>query len=133
MGASLHRVLLVSNRDVYDRYVVPEELERLRHFATFDWLESSVTGLNWVSIMEHPEAEAAVAARIGDVDALCICHGSPRITAEVIAAAPEFRLIIELTGDRFAGRIDVEAVAARGIRIVDVNSGSSYPVAEWGR
>ena len=49
----------------------------------------------------------------------------------MLDAAPRLKLIGELEGDRFANRIDVEAAAERGIRVVDTTHGSSLPVAEW--
>lgn len=131
MSSTRPKVLLVCNQDVRERYVTQPDLDRLLRFADFDWLETSVAGFNWVSVSDDPEATARVAAHVGGVEALLVCHGSPRISAAVMDAGPKLRFIGELTGDRFAARIDVEAAAARGIRVVDTTNGSSYPVAEW--
>jgi phosphoglycerate dehydrogenase-like enzyme len=68
---------------------------------------------------------------VGEVDGLVVCHGSPRIGAEILAAAPKLRVVGELEGDRFAARIDLEAAQVHGVRVVDTTNGSSYGVAEW--
>lgn len=125
------KVVLVCNQDHHARYAVQPELSRLGQFADFDWLECNVSGFNWVSVPEDPEAEARVLSRVGDVDALILSAGAPRITGEIIAAAPRLRFIGEMTGDRFGARIDTEVAFTRGIRVVDTTNGSSYPVAEW--
>lgn len=125
------RVLLVSNQNVHDRYVTRPDLDRLAQFADFDWLESSVTGGSWTETPDDPAAVERLAARVGDVDALLVCHGSPRISDAILDRAPKLRLIGEIEGDRFAARIDVEAAQARGIRVTDTTNGSSYPVSEW--
>ena len=62
---------------------------------------------------------------------IVVCHGAPRIDAEILDRAPQLKFIGELEGDRFAARIDLEACWQRGIRTVDTTQGSSYPVAEW--
>src|SRR4051794_38741247 len=55
----------------------------------------------------NPEAESALADFASDLDVLVVCHGAPRVTERVFAAAPDLRMVGELEGDRFAGRIDV--------------------------
>src|SRR5579859_3580027 len=131
MSSPRPQVLLVCNRQIHDWHLTPANRERLAAIADLEWLEADVPGFDWVSAPEAPEVTRAISARAGAIDALLVCHGSPRIGADVLAAAPRLRLIGELTGDRFAARIDVEAAAAHGIRIVDTTNGSSYPVAEW--
>lgn len=125
------KVLFACNEDVYRRYVTEPDLARLNRFADLEWVNCAVTGFDWVSVPDDPEATARVLARVADVDVIFVSHGAPRISAEIIAAAPKLRFIGELTGDRFGARIDVDAAAARGIRVVDTTNGSSYPVAEW--
>ena len=125
------KILLVCNREIHDWHLTPDNLDRLRRFADLEWLESSVAGFDWVSVPEAPEVTARIAARAGEADAILVCHGAPRIGPQVIDAAPRLKLIGELTGDRFAARVDVDAATARGIRVVDTTNGSSYPVAEW--
>ena len=53
--------------------------------------------------------------RVGDVDAVVVCHGCPTIDAEVMDSAPNLKLVGELEGDRFAARIDLDAAWERGI------------------
>ena len=111
----------------------PPDVERLRQFADLDWLECGVPfdRTVWTEVPDDPEATKLVASRVGEVDGLIVCHGSPRISDAILDAAPGLRIIGELEGDRFAARIDVEAAQARGVRVVDTTNGSSYGVAEW--
>jgi D-3-phosphoglycerate dehydrogenase len=127
------RVLLIASRGVRERLLLPPDVERLGVFADFDWLECDVPfdRTTWTTVPEDPGATALVASRVGDVDAVIVCHGSPRVGRELLDAAPRLRLVGELEGDRFAARIDVEAAEARGVRVVDTTNGSSYGVAEW--
>lgn len=76
-------------------------------------------------------AERRLAAFAADADVLVVTHGAPRVTAAVLDTCPRLRLVGELEGDRFAGRIDVAAASERGIVVVDTTHGSSLPVAEF--
>jgi phosphoglycerate dehydrogenase-like enzyme len=127
------RVLLVSNASVHERMLRPPDLDRLRAFADFDWLECDVPfdRTDWTTVPDDPAATSLVASRVGEVDALVVCHGSPRIGPAILDAAPRLKIVGELEGDRFAARTDVEAAQARGVRVVDTTNGSSYGVAEW--
>jgi phosphoglycerate dehydrogenase-like enzyme len=111
----------------------PVDVERLRGFTDFDWLECDVPfdRMDWTTVPDDPGATALVSSRVGDADGLIVCHGSPRIGTAILAAAPNLRIVGELEGDRFAARIDVEAAQAHGVRVVDTTNGSSYGVAEW--
>lgn len=133
MASNRPQILLVANRNVHERMLMPVDVERLQQFADFAWLACDVPfdRTTWTSVPEDPDATRAVAARIGDVDGLIVCHGSPRISTEILDAAPKLQIIGELEGDRFAARIDVEAAIARGVRVTDTTNGSSYGVAEW--
>ena len=129
MTASEHKVLIVCNQRVRDMSFLPSDLARLSKIADWEWLhlEGGVAfGPN-----EDPEAVSQLIERVGDVDCLVVSHGSPMISAEVMDAALNLKLIGELEGDRFAYRIDVESAWERGIRTVDTTQGSSYPVSEW--
>jgi phosphoglycerate dehydrogenase-like enzyme len=125
------KVVLASTRDAMARDVTEPELERLRRIADFRYGEFD-RPTSWD---EPPPPDAETDRRliefIGDADALIVCHGSPRITGEIMDASPNLAFIGELEGDRFARRIDVEAAWERGIRTVDTTNGSSYGVAEW--
>lgn len=80
---------------------------------------------------ENTEAVDALVAFADNLDALLVCHGSPRITGAILDRLPNLRLIAEVEGDRFSQRIDVDAAAERGVTVVDTTNGSSYPVSEW--
>jgi D-3-phosphoglycerate dehydrogenase len=125
--------MLVSNRIVRERMLAPPDLERLGGFADFEWLECDVPfdRTVWTTVPDDPAATTLVASRVGEVEALVVCHGSPRIGPEILDAAPRLKVVGELEGDRFAARIDVEAAQERGLRVVDTTNGSSYGVAEW--
>jgi phosphoglycerate dehydrogenase-like enzyme len=127
------RVLLVSTEDVRQRMLRQPDVERLVQFADFSWLECNVPfdRMLWTEVPEDPSATALVSSRVADVDGLIVCHGSPRISDQILDVAPQLKIIGELEGDRFAARIDVEAAHERGVRVVDTTNGSSYGVAEW--
>src|SRR3954469_23220532 len=94
-----------------------DDVERLHQFADLDWLECDVPfdRTLWTEVPEDPAATALVDSRVGDVDGLIVCPGSPRISDQILDAAPALRIIGELEGDRFAARIDVEAAQGRGV------------------
>ncbi|MEZ4869939.1 MAG: hydroxyacid dehydrogenase [Caldilineaceae bacterium] len=124
-------VLFAFGQQVWDGFMDPAELPRLESFADWHWLPCEGGGRTYFRAQEDPATSAAVRDVIAGYDALVLCHGAPWIDGTILDAAPNLRLIGELEGDRFAGRIDLEAAWARGIRTVDVTNGSSYPVAEW--
>jgi phosphoglycerate dehydrogenase-like enzyme len=125
------QVGIACNREVRDRYIAEVDLTRLESFADFHWAEFD-EDTSWD---DAPVASEKVKVRftefVSGLDALVVCHGSPRVDFDVIAASPNLRLIGELEGDRFAQRIDVTAALARDVRAVDTTHGSSYPVSEW--
>ena len=122
-------VLVACGQRVRDKYLPPEEIERLETFADWDWFPCE--GGNIHAASDDAEAAAKLAGRIAGVDALVVCHGSPRIDSAILERADQLRFIGELEGDRFSVRIDLDAAWTRGIRTVDTTNGSSYPVAEW--
>ena len=112
-------------------YVDARDLARLDEFASFDWLEIDLES-EWHRPPPYDaRAEAALAEFALDLDALIVCHGSPRITGSLLSMTPRLRLVGELEGDRLARRIDVSACTTRGVVAVDTTQGSSYPVSEW--
>jgi D-3-phosphoglycerate dehydrogenase len=122
---------LACNRDSYEKDAVPEEVERLRGFADFHYEEFDGPS-DWNEPPPpNPEEDARLIEFARGLDGLIVCHGSPRVTAEVLDAAPSVRIVGELEGDRFAQRIDVAAASARGVRAVDTTHGSSFGVSEW--
>ena len=129
MAISRPKVLLICNERVRDIYMTAPDLERLNTFADWEWF--AWEGGQLFGPNEDSAAAAQLFDRVGEADGIVVCHGAPRISAEVMDRAPHLRIIGELEGDRFANRIDVEAAWERGIRTVDTTNGSSYPVAEW--
>jgi phosphoglycerate dehydrogenase-like enzyme len=128
------RVLICCNTTVREGYIAGEAVARLDALADWEWLPSEGSSNRpgvWGGPSEDPAERERLRARIGEFDALLVCHGAPLIDASILEAAPRLRLVGELEGDRFANRIDVEACAARGVRVTDTTHGSSLPVAEW--
>lgn len=123
------QVLIACSERVRKGYLPPKELARLEEFADWSWFHCEGGGIYDTST--DPETTAQLAAEMGGVDALVVCHGAPRIGAEILDAAPTLRLVGELEGDRFAARLDLETLWSLGVRTVDTTNGSTYPVAEW--
>ena len=125
------KVGLACNGHYMQRGIKQHEVERLKEFSTFEWREFNESS-DWYS---PPVSSSEVNSKFIDfastLDALIVCHGSPRITGEILDAAPSLRLVGELEGDRFAQRIDVAACAERGVKAVDTTHASSLPVSEW--
>lgn len=125
------RVGLACNRRVREHYVAPAELSRLTGVADFCYREFSLP-FGWNELPKSDgRTDAELAEFAAGLDALVVCHGSPRVTAATLDAAPSLRFVGELEGDRFGTRIDVAAAAARGVAVVDTTHGSSPCVAEW--
>ena len=125
------KILFAFSQQVWDGFVDPVELARLETFADWQWVPCEGGGSTYFRAHEDPATSETLRNQIGDADVLIVCHGAPFIDGAILDAAPKLRLIGELEGDRFAGRIDLEAAWARNIRTVDVTNGSSYPVSEW--
>src|SRR5262252_7382686 len=91
-------ILLVSTADVHERMLGPVDVERLGRFADLGWLECGVPfdRTLWTEVPDDPTATALVASHVGDVEALIVCHGSPRISDQILDAAPRLRIIGEL-------------------------------------
>ncbi|MBV9544898.1 MAG: hydroxyacid dehydrogenase [Chloroflexi bacterium] len=128
------RVLICCNATVRREYITGEGVARLEQLADWEWLQSEGASTR-PGVWGGPSEDPAEAQRLRDklsqgYDALIVCHGAPYVD-ELALKAPRLRLVGELEGDRFANRMDVEAAAARGIRVVDTTHGSSLPVAEW--
>ncbi|MCH8230259.1 MAG: hydroxyacid dehydrogenase [Chloroflexi bacterium] len=125
------QVGLACTAEVREQYIDDADLERLEKFADFHWQEFEEE-TSWDAA---PEASDAVQTKFAKftagLDALVVCHGSPRVDEAVLASSGRLKLVGELEGDRFAQRIDVEAAIDRGVRAVDTTHGSSYPVSEW--
>jgi len=132
MSTARPKILLAFDQQVRDGFMDPAEVQRLETFADWTWLPCTGGGRSThARAQDDPSTRTQLREQISGYDALIVCHGAPLIDAAILDAAPTLRLIGELEGDRFAGRIDLEAAWARGIRTVDVTNGSSYPVSEW--
>ena len=129
MSPSRPKVLIACDKNVRENYLDPIELQRLEKLADWSWFECSGGGI--YDAPDDPQKAEAIKEHLRDVDALVLCHGAPRIDADILAHAPKLKIIGELEGDRFAARIDLDAAWERGVRTVDTTNGSSYPVAEW--
>jgi len=131
MSTDRPQIGLACNRASYEQDALPQGVERLQVFADFHY-EQFDEPSDW---NEAPPPNAAADAKLiefaSGLDGLIVCHGSPRITAEILDAVPRVRIVGELEGDRFAQRIDVAAASARGVRAVDTTHGSSFGVSEW--
>lgn len=125
------KILFAFSQRVWDGFVDPAELARLETFADWDLVPCEGGGSTYFRAHDDSATSDALREKIGDADALIVCHGAPFVDASIMDAAPNLHFIGELEGDRFAGRIDLDAAWERGIRTVDVTNGSSYPVSEW--
>ena len=123
------KVLIVCNQQIRDVYFRQDDLDRLQKFADWEWLQAE--GGNGFGPNEDPAVIQALLERVVDVDGIVVCHGSPRLDGRVLDVAPRLRVVGELEGDRFAYRIDTEAMWERAVKTLDTTNGSSYPVAEW--
>jgi D-3-phosphoglycerate dehydrogenase / 2-oxoglutarate reductase len=123
------KILMAFSQRVHDSYLPPAAVERLETFADWDWFPCEGGGI--YDTNQDPEAATRLQGVIGDYQGIIVCHGAPTLTASILDAAPNLRIIGELEGDRFASRIDLDAAWARNIRTVDTTNASSYPVSEW--
>lgn len=121
---------LAAHPSLQARYVAPSDLARLEEHAEVRF-EPFAGAATFGDAAVDRSLSDRLRAFAADLDALIVCHGAPRVTAEVLDAAARLRFVGELEGDRRAGRVDVEAAAARGVVVVDTTHGSSMPTAEW--
>jgi phosphoglycerate dehydrogenase-like enzyme len=122
---------IACRRSVADQYLGAADLARLGEFADVTVAEFDVGGDPCAVPAADPVAEQRLAGFASGLDALVVCHGAPRVTAAVLAAASSRRVVGDIEGDRFAGRIDVDAARDAGVLVVDTTHASSWPVAEW--
>lgn len=122
------RVGIALNRLTRERYFQPDSVRRLELGAEVAWLEFDGPAR---ATHQKPGDRERLAAFVADLDALIVSHGSPRVTAEIMAGAPRLKFIGDTHGDRFAERIDVRAARSSGIAVVDTTNASSDPVAEF--
>ena len=122
---------LVCNKEVYENYINLNDLEKLKESSNFLWMEQN----EFSSWDESPESSIKVKTNLKkftqNLDAIIVCHGSPKITREIIDNSKNLSFIGELEGDRFSRRIDSEYAISKKINVIDTSHGSSYPVSEW--
>lgn len=123
MAEARPHVVILCNQGVREGYIHQDDLNRLSGFADAQWVECN----------DRSEATdpSALKEHLSTAEGLVVSFGAPRITDALLDQAPKLRIVGDMDGDRFAGRIDVAAAWARGVRAVDTTNGSSYPVAEW--
>ncbi len=129
MSAIRPALLLACNENVRQNYLPPTQIERLETFADWRWFPCEGGGI--YDANPDTETAARLKEQLDQVDGLIVCHGAPVISADLIQNAPRLRIVGELEGDRFASRLDLDALWANGVRAVDTTNASSYPVAEW--
>lgn len=125
------RIGIACNAETRRLYLGRDDLDRLGRLGEVQIEEYDVRGADWTNTPWVPELEDRLLDFVADLDVLLVCHGAPRVTARVLAAAPRLRIVGELEGDRFAGRIDVRAAQRAGVLVVDTTHSSSWPVSEW--
>jgi phosphoglycerate dehydrogenase-like enzyme len=125
------RVGIACHPDLRDHYISQADLTRLGTIAEISFADFEAPGDPWGQVPVVPELDDRLAEFASDKDVLLVFHGAPRVTSRVFAAAPNLRLVGDIEGDRFAGRIDVAAARAAGVLVVDTTHASSWPVAEW--
>lgn len=125
------RIGIAVNHQTRFVYLQQGDLDRLGEIADVVIEEYDVPAEAWTLTPEIPEVEERFAAFASDLDVLIVCHGGPRITKRIFDIAPNLKIVGELEGDRFAGRIDVQAARDAGVMVVDTTHSSSWPVSEW--
>lgn len=125
------RVGIACSAATREAYIGAADLERLDQLADVSFAEFEVSGPMWETPPHEPELEERLSRFVVDLDVLIVCHGAPLVSAAVIAAGANLRVIGELEGDRFGRRIDIPAARAAGVMVIDTTHSSSWPVSEW--
>lgn len=125
------RIGIACNAATQKLYLGREDLARLESLGEVIIEEYDVAGADWVMTPTVPEIEDRFLDFVAELDVLLLCHGGPRVTARVLAGAHRLKVVGELEGDRFGGRIDVRAAQEAGVLVVDTTHSSSWPVSEW--
>jgi phosphoglycerate dehydrogenase-like enzyme len=125
------RIGFACNAETYERMMDDGAMAAFKALGTFTHHLCDEPSAWETAPPENPAAVDALVKFAANVDALLVCHGSPRLTGAIMDRMPTVKLIAEVEGDRFSQRIDVNAAAERNITVVDTTNGSSYPVSEW--
>jgi phosphoglycerate dehydrogenase-like enzyme len=122
---------IACSKETREMYLHPDDLDRLGKVATVVIKEYNEKTVDWINTPVIPEIESDFAEFAEGLDALIVCHGGPKITRKVIEAGKRLKVVGELEGDRFNGRIDAAAAKDFGVMVVDTTHSSSWPVSEW--
>lgn len=125
------RIGFACNAETYDRMMDDGAMAAFTALGSFEHHLCDEPSAWETAPPENPAAIDALVKFASNLDALLVCHGSPRLTGAILDRLPNLKLIAEVEGDRFSQRIDVDAAAERGVTVVDTTNGSSYPVSEW--
>src|SRR5437868_6380742 len=98
MRVARPHVVLTCNAYVRNNYVTVPDLARLDQFATWESCELNVDSGNWGPPPEDSAATARLKEVLGNAAGLLVCHGAPRVTNDILDAAPQLRIIGELEG-----------------------------------
>ena len=108
---------LACSNSVRQRYIAAADLARLTEFAEFRFRPFELRSGLLAPPPYDADAEREIAEFARGLDALLVCHGAPRITADLLT--PALRLIGELEGDRFGYRIDVARLGIFSPQLLD--------------
>jgi phosphoglycerate dehydrogenase-like enzyme len=125
------RVGFACNAQTFDRMAKPEAVAALAALGSFAHHPCDEPSAWETPPPPNPAAVDALVKFAQNIDALLVCHGAPRLTADIFDRLPNLKFVAEVEGDRFGQRIDLAAAHAHGVTVVDTTNGSSYPVAEW--
>ncbi len=125
------RIGFACNAETYERMMDDGAMAAFTALGTFEHHLCDEPSAWEEAPPENPEAVDGLVRFAANVDALLVCHGSPRLTGAILDRLSNLKLIAEVEGDRFSQRVDVNAAAERGVTVVDTTNGSSYPVSEW--
>ncbi|MBA31965.1 MAG: hypothetical protein CL748_05590 [Chloroflexi bacterium] len=131
MKKFLPKVGLICNKEVYDNYIEQNDLEKLKQICKFQWKEFNEIS-SWEESPHSSEEIINILKNFTEnLNAVIVCHGSPKISKEIIESSKNLTFIGELEGDRFSRRINSEYAIEKKINVIDTSHGSSYPVSEW--
>jgi phosphoglycerate dehydrogenase-like enzyme len=122
---------IACSRETRSLYFEQRDLDRLGEISNVVFREYDVKTIDWINTVVDPDVENDFADFAKDLDVLLVCHGGPKITKKVFESGKRLKIVGELEGDRFAGRIDVAAAKELSVTVVDTTHSSSWPVSEW--
>ena len=94
MSEARPQILIACDERVRNDYLPDREIERLEAFADWSWFESEGGGI--YAAKDDPVQSAALSERLDEIDALVVCHGSPRLDAAIMDHASRLQFVGEL-------------------------------------